>query len=634
MDVFEITGNVTGISQAGVNYLQPGDSYQRLLNGQIYRQNLSSRLGVAPFAPRLAGKTRVMGIFEYILPNDSKQLLAFDTNFLYKWNDTTGIFDQVTFGGSMALYAGFNITGKGDYISGTAYPDADNAGRFVFTGKGINPNDNGSAVFFYDGINVLDYTDVGDNPDYVAPPQGALVRSTFVTRFNERINFVVPVIQAVQFSQGVLYSGIRDSSGNGDNFNVAGSGLLQLNTSNAISGAVILGQLLGLPVGRGGWVLEITRDAFNPYFPREIPSAIGTNADFSAVTWSDTIKSLGKTGAVSTDGRRQVRFDDKMPNFTADEIDQIDFDLIYGGFDRVNGQFLWAYKQYESASSTQDAVWVYNYEEDSFATTDQRFSCFGQTDLGLNLAWDDIDETSGNQSWAQWDTTEEVWDKIGIGKAVQKTLAGDDLGFIYDINSDYDDYFADISGITLASHAVLTVTESAFKAGDLVTISQVTGMTGINNYIDGERNLEYKPYTILAATDTSITLDFSSLGLPAYISGGVISKVITFEAETIPLNPYRKDGQRIFCHHVDFLIDNTGGVLKVDVYMDEEETPFKRDIICAPPEQSTKAREWVSMSVDQEANFLTFVMKQQSPGAQYVQTSMALYCDRGGTRDG
>ena len=28
---------------------------------------------------------------------------------------------------------------------------------------------------------------------------------------------------------------------------------------------------------------------------------------------------------------------------------------------------------------------------------------------------------------------------IAIGKSVQKTLAGDDLGFIYDINQDYDD---------------------------------------------------------------------------------------------------------------------------------------------------------------------------------------------------
>jgi hypothetical protein len=634
MDVYEITGNVTGISDAGVNFLQPGDSFQRLQNGQIYRQVLSSRLGATLFAPRLAGETRVMGIFEFVLPNDDKELLAFDTNFLYKYDTGTGIFNQIPFAGSMAAYAGFAITNREDYISGVAYPMSDNSARFVFTGKGIAANSNGSAVFFYDGTSVYDYTDVGDNTDYSPPPQGPLQRATFVERFAERINFIVPTIDAIKYSQGVLYSGIRDSSGNGDKFDVAGSGLLQFNTQYAITGESILGQILVFPLSRGFATLEITRDAFNPYFPRIIPIVVGSNADFSTVSWGDSVKALGKTGAVTSDGRRADRFDNKIPRFTADDIDQVDFDMIYGGFDRVNGQFLWAYRKSVSDSATQDGVLVYNYEEGSWSTTDQRFSCFGQTDLGRNLTWDDIDENAGNPSWAQWDTTEEQWDKIGLGQAVQKTLAGDDYGFIYDINADYDDYFATISGITQASSAVLTISGSAFQVGDLVTISEVTGMTDINNFTEGERNLQYIPYTVTAASPTSVTINYNSLNSPAYVSGGVISKVITFEAETIPFNPYRKDGLRCYVSHLDFLIDNNGGVLKVDVAMDEEESPFKQDIICAPPAASTKAREWVSMSVNQEANFLTFTMKQQSPGAQYRQTSMKIYCEPGGRLNG
>jgi hypothetical protein len=107
MDVFEITGYATGVSDAGVNYLQPADSFQNITNGYIYRQVLQSRQGVGFFAPRLAGETRIFGIFEHTLPDSTKELLAVDENFLYKFNDGTGIFDQIPFGGSMAGYGGF-----------------------------------------------------------------------------------------------------------------------------------------------------------------------------------------------------------------------------------------------------------------------------------------------------------------------------------------------------------------------------------------------------------------------------------------------------------------------------------------------------------------------------------------------
>jgi len=112
MDVYEIAGYETGVSDAGVNYLQPADSFQNIVNGFIYRQVLQSRQGVGFFAPRLAGQTRIFGIFEHTLPDSTKELLAADQNFLYKYNTTTGVFDPLPFAGSMAAYAGFNISSK------------------------------------------------------------------------------------------------------------------------------------------------------------------------------------------------------------------------------------------------------------------------------------------------------------------------------------------------------------------------------------------------------------------------------------------------------------------------------------------------------------------------------------------
>lgn len=623
MDIYEITDFKTGVSQAGVNYLQPSDSFQNMVDGFVYRQVLQSRRGVTKFCPRLAGETRVYGIFEHILPDGTKESLVTDKNFLYKYNTTTGVYDQIPFAGSLAAYAGFNLASREDYVSGTSYPTATNGARFVFTGKGMDH------VFFYNGTDVRDFTNLADNPNYAAPTLGALTKAFFVFWFGERLNFVVPTIGGTQYSQGLLYSGIRTTSGNGDKFNVAGSGLLQLDTYENIIGASILGNVFAFNVERSNWIIEKTRDAFNPYFSRKIPGPLGTNASFSMASWADTVKSMGKTGIIGTDNRESLRVDNKIPNFTTDEINQEEFDQTYGGFDRINNQFLWAYVDAGSGSATQDKVLVENYEFDTWTTYNLRFSCFGQTDLGLNLVWNQIDETQ-NASWGRWDTTEEVWNKIGLGASVQKTLAGDDLGFIYELNADNDDYLTSISAITQASQAVLTVDATGILAGDLVVIQNVEGMTEINNYDPDIDPVDFVPYTVVSATPTSITIDEdSTLFTAATPNTGTISKVISFSADTIPFNPYRSLGRRCYIGYVEFLLDTNAGFLKVDVISDEEETPFISDVLIQPTGVQ-KGQEWIGMSVDNESNFMTFRLKQLSPATQVKVTSIRIHCAPGG----
>ena len=649
MEIFEITGYTSGVNRSGVNFLQPADAFQEIVNGYIFRQVLQSRQGIGYFAPRLADQTRVYGIFEHTLPDATKELLAIDENFLYKYNTTTGVFDQIAFGGSPGggAYAGFGITSKKFYVSGTSYPTATNGARFVFTLQGGTATPGGSLIFFYDGTFVKDFTDDGagggDNPDYTNPPGGALTKATYVLWFNERLNFIVPTIAGIDYTQAVLYSGIRDASGNGDKFNVPGSGMLQADTYENITGASILGQVMALNFYRSNWILEKKKDAFNPYFIKKVPSVLGTDANFSAVSWHDIVKSIGKTGIIATDGVDSLRVDNKIPYFTAQEIDQIDFNLTYGGFDRVNNQFLWSYKQYEADTDTQDRVLVNNYAEDTWSVYDFRVTVFGQTDIGINLNWEHIYEVSGDPSWATWDTTEDLWDEIGLTSAVQKTLAGDDLGYIYALNKDYDDYFTTISAITQATSAVVTVTDPFFKVGDLVVVQSVAGMTEINNYDPDlevgdegyqESIANFQPYLVTAVAGSTVTLEVdSTLFTAATPNTGTLSKVISFSAKTIPFNPYRDLGRRCYVSHVEFLIDTNGGNLSVDVYEDEDETPFKQNILLIP-NSTTKAREWITMSVDNEANFMTFDLKQVSPSVQLRLTSMRIHCQPGGYTSG
>lgn len=640
MEIYEITttgqspGFNSGINRSGVNYLQPSDSFQNMQDGYIYRQVLQSRKGIGYFAPRLSDESRVMGIFENTKPDGTKDLLAVDKNFLYKYNLSTGVFDQQPFGGSLTGYPGFNLLRDDDYVSGTSYFTATNTQRFVFSSKGMDH------VFFWDGTNVLDFTSAVDNTNYAAPAIGTytgITNAQYVFWFNNRLNLILPTLSpgAGKFSQGILYSGFRDVAGNGDKFNVPGSGLYELDTYENITGAKLLGSFLVVNLDRSTYVVGVNPDPFNPYAPpRLVPGVLGTDAIFSSVSWSDMVKSVGKTGLITTDGRQSLRFDNKIPNFTHNEIDQNLFNLTYGGFDRVNSQFLWSYKDAASDLTTQDKVLVQNYEFETWTTYNMRLTVFGQTDLGKELAWNEIDETAGNDSWARWDTTEEIWREIGVTQGSQKTLAGDDLGFIYQFDSDYDDYFTSITAITQASQAVLTVNDSAFQAGDLVTVENVEGMTEINNYDPAEDPTDYKPYVVVSATPTSVTLNVDSTDFTAYSAGGSLSKIISFYAETIPFNPYRSLGRRCYVSHVEFLIDNTGGYLKVSVKQDEEESPFKGPVLLKPSSTSTKAREWITLTVDNEANFMTLILEQESPAVQVRVTSIRIHCAPGGLTSG
>jgi len=92
MDVYEVTGYRTGIDRAGVNFLDPADAFEVLRNAFIYRQVLQSRLGFSQFANRLSDGSRVMGIFENVLPDSSKDLLVCSKDYLYKYNTTTDQF--------------------------------------------------------------------------------------------------------------------------------------------------------------------------------------------------------------------------------------------------------------------------------------------------------------------------------------------------------------------------------------------------------------------------------------------------------------------------------------------------------------------------------------------------------------
>lgn len=568
---------------------------------------------------------RIMGIFEHIDENETREMLVFDKNYLYKYDGNTNTLQQVPFTSSDPITT-LGITNNEDYVSGTSYPDKDYNGRFVFTGQGLDD------VYFYDGYGIKRFTNAVDNADYEAfgaSPQ-TLTRAKHVFFYGERINFVYPTLAGIAYQQGILYSAIRNSSGNGDKFNTSGSGLINLDTRDFLSGYQIVDDMVALTLYESNWMLEKTVDPFNPYSTRELSNEFGTEASFASVARSSKVESFGKIGIMDNDTNRVLLVDDDIPNFTRDEVDPVDIDLTYGGYDNTNRQIMFAYSSSENTlTDTQDKVLTHNWQEKSWSKFNQRFSCFGHSETGYSLILNQIDE-SVKASWVSLNTTEETLNTLGLSQAYKKDLAGDDYGFIYELNQDFDDYTNRIFGITQASSAVLTIDEHAFEVGDTVKIENVEGMedddgnSGINSNDSG---LEY--YTITAKTTNTITLNVDTTSFTAYSTGGLVSKVIDFRAVLNEFNPWREEGRQCYLKEIEFLIDNNGASMLVSLEDSNGDNDYIKNVIIQPT-STVKKKEYVKLSVENIADFHTIKMEQLSRSNQLIIKSLRIRAERAG----
>ena len=644
MQVLEITGTKTGIARDGVNFLEPTDAYQFMEDGYIYRQVLQSRLGFTQFslasvtnnpANLEADGTRIMGIFEFNLITNEVITLVASKLFLYRYNDVTNLFDQIPFISAVPPGpTGFGIVNNEDYVSGTTWPFADGRDRFVLTGRGM------SDVWYYDPTpitgGVARFTNLVDNPLYLPPINdftgvvGVLKNALHVVAFTTRLNFFAPTIDGETHYDEMIYSGTRNNLGAGDQFSIPGSGFITVDPYYFINCAYLLGNVFIIHCNRATYALDVNNaDLSHPYVVRKIPSQLGSDGAFSFASWFDNGFAVGQTGLINTDGRQQKRFDDKIPYFTRDEMEETGLELTYGGFDRFLNQFMFSYQESGSMLvKTQDKNLIYNYEEESWAIYNQRFSCFGQSTVGQNLAWNDIYEAN-NPAWLRWDTTEDIWNKIGLGQAVQKTLAGDNFGFVYQLNETYNDYNSTITGITNASQAVITCNPQGLIVGDLVSIINVTGMVQIN---DSFREPDTWPI-IVAISPTTITVNVNSTNFIPYVVGGTVSKIIRFSAQTIPFNPFRPVGFRVFVGYIEFLLDTNAGFLNVTVYADGEESPVKGPTLIYP--QGTLPKTFINTVENMflpeleiinpfyTTNLLT-VIQDQFYGAEIIPTSLVL----------
>ena len=569
-----------------------------------------------------ANGNEVMGIFNFITATNTRDLVVCSTDEFNVYNASTNRFDVIAFNGSSN--AAKPTGNASDFFSATMYPDKNGAPRLIMV------NDTAADGFYsYNGTNIRLFNNVAaaDNPDYVNPAAGTLQTCLHVFYFNERLVCLRPRIGGTIYPQRILWTGINDSSGSGDDFNAPGSGFLDISTEHWITAAARLRNSIVIWTTESIWELTLTDDIDLPFRVKQLgdAEARGAQAPFSGVTWFGESAAIGNFGATGTDGREAFRIDNKIPFFTRDRMAGLPssssfnpFELISSGTVFEDDQFWWLYPDVNEVTGTTNNtnVLAHNFVEESWAVYNLPLTRMGKFQQTNEIVWDDVDGDL-QDSWAQWDTTSEIWDDFFDQKFVFFTLCGDEDGFIYKLR-DKTDQCAEIKGISQASAAVVSTEPDVFKVGDRVSITGVAGMTEIND----------STYTVTAVSADQVTIGIDSSDFTAWSSGGTMCRMIPRVMQSKPLNPFVDQNKKCRLKKIHLFYDTDKTSMKLDFKADRRDEAYRTDIVIDDGTNEGGARKkWTSITVNQVANFHTLRVHQEDGDADERLHAILVECE-------
>jgi len=554
----------------------------------------------------------IMGIFNFIKEDGERELIVCDQDVVNKYNASRNYFDGLPFSSASSLTT---FTGdKTNFFSSTMYFGRNGSNKPV-TPRLILTNNIDKPVFFDDTGEIKGYNNTTDNPDYNAPADGDINKALHVFYINERLLWLSPTLGSVLFPRRLLWSGILDNSGNGDDYNAPSSGFLDISDQGVIRAAKQEHNEITIWTTENIWMVSITADVDEPFRVRKIGASQfrGSQAPYSGVNWFGEAIAIGRHGIVSSDGRQASRIDDKLPKFTEERVQQNDFNLITGGLAFEDSQFWWPYPDPLDDPTTSSRILVRNFEEQSWSIFRYPCNVVGYFKRTEEISWDDVHcdptdpDNCNDPTWAEWDTTEDVWDELSWQDDAFITLVGDANGIVYNLVEDANDQLTQITGVTQANGAVVTVEDDLFEVGDVVLIDGVSGVEE-----NGESVINDKEFTVTAVSGNTITINLDSSSASAYSSGGYVVKGFEFLSKTKPLNPFVEQGKKARLKKVQFFVNADSGTFEVDFFTDQNPDPWKESVtLNTTAEIPGQQKVWKTLTVNQVANFHSMRIRQK-----------------------
>ena len=344
---------------------------------------------------------RIMGIFNYIASDGTKETLAFTQTNVARFDGTLEMF--IPMGDATAGYVDVMAGTTTDYVHAANWASAASSTaaplyRLYFcNGRAYNA---GPPVV--DGIRYYDAS--SDNTVAFRPPLSAtrfLDGATFLFVLNNRLLALStietdtgPVTTSYPQRARWCRPGVPGTPGGFGNEwydTVAGrGGYADAPTGDHIVSAQQIENQIVVMFTNSIWTLRPTPDPARPFVWERINSIKACKGRFSSIAYDRTVVSIGDRGIVSTDLSETRRVDERIETFAQEEVNNAEFDKTYMQRNFSNRRMWMLYASEDSTEA--DAALIFDEESAAYSTYTIAMNVLGHIQFTQDEALDDFDE--------------------------------------------------------------------------------------------------------------------------------------------------------------------------------------------------------------------------------------------------
>lgn len=513
---------------------------------------------------------RIMGIYRYFSPDGTKKTLAFDTTNAAIYDGTNDRFNPLD---ANDIMSGSDT----DYLWVENWQHSNSTNRMYFS--------NGKAFdgVSLDGIRYYDESVSTNSTTIFAPSLGG-TRTLYGTKLIFAIKQRLVCLNVYEYDSGTTLTVNypqrarwcqAQGPSNWDDTVAGGGGFVDAPTGEQIISARALQDVIIVFFTNSVWTLRPVPDPALPFRWDRINDFRACDGKMATVQYDRYVAALGVRGITATDGVETKRIDDRIQDFTSDEVNVDEFQKVFclRNFDSKRWWTLYPNNEDEENSKAlildEDSVAFSEYDvsmnclgygnfEEDYGLDD--FVAAGDLDLSLNdfddetlqsFFWQDnqeaflggsIDgivyvmetEATDDGDVISCDLYTNAWNPFQQeGKEAQLNyldiyvLVEKRTQITVEFYKDSDTtpyatrqsdilpplgFIASVSNITQANPAQVTAAQHGLSTGDTVYIYGVQGMQDI----DGG-------YTITVVDANNFTLDgIDSTGFDAFTTGGQV----------------------------------------------------------------------------------------------------------------
>ena len=386
---------------------------------------------------------RVMGITRYIEADATKTTLAFNARRADRFDTGNNIFVQLD-------VADIFSSGEHDYVWATNWQSGGGTNRLYFTnGKSGTPTAlPGPTV---DGIRYYDsaVSTVATTPFNPTLRTGVLlVGGKLIFTLGQRLVVLSPY-ESTTPAAGVNYPQrarwcAKQNPANWNDVTAGGGGYTDAATGDQIISARAIQNQIIVFFTNSVWSLLATSDPNRAFKWQKINNFRACDGKMASIGYDRYVVALGVRGITATDGVETRRIDDRISDFTINDINVGEFQKVFCERSFSEKKWWTLYNTIETTDNESDSALIYDDDSSAFSTYTIALNCLGYGNFAQDFGLDDFvaakDLDLGLDDFGDENLFSYFWQEN------QETLLGGDInGNVFVLETDGDDNGGDIS---------------------------------------------------------------------------------------------------------------------------------------------------------------------------------------------